>query len=521
MHFRMKVTNDGDTVTLIKDKNSTGFVIIPINTYDKALVDVVGCSLILIIKPSCVEIPGDCDRQLFFRREAGEGITISSNPECLFIGGVTTLSREYFIQYLFCGSVPTTLTPFNGIEFMSPGSMVNYRTGQVDFTHPSESSSSILKTIEYALKSKASSKNLSVLEYSGGLESNIILHAMHEVGCSGELRLVHITDFESGEADDLAHVRRMASKFGCSLDVIDQLDYPPFQILSCNATKPNFPHSGLVNTGYTNHLISTFSGCEAVVLNGTGGDSMFCAFPQLWRPIELLRSGKAFNAVKSLLELSQYQRLPIIAAAKKSIREYAHIISKQNNPKQYFAHHGGATEIAVEDVRSSQFYFQPGLLPSDMPLDVRDRYINTLVNRYEMQSAPLSAIPGFYHCPFLTAESINAGLSTPTNYLLRGRVDRYYLRKSAMERYNEPTFLRTRKGGCGGLTQKIIKKNKHMLEEFMVDGFLSDFNVIDPDKLRGTLNRVAAGVSYCPRSIINLFTACLFIHQWRDKLRAY
>lgn len=520
MHFKLEIAADGKILEFKEYEGANRVALINLTNSKKALIDILSGALVIEIEPNCIEVSRDCDRQIFYRRDPGNIIVLSSDPKRLFLSSAASINQDYFMQYLFCGSLPSTLTPFSGIEFLSPGCRIFNKSIKVDLVHPTESQEDILDSIESMLEAKTLNRSKAVIEYSGGLESNILLHAINRIDFEGKVKLVHITAHESGEVDDIAHVKKMAGKFDCELEVVNQLEYPPFQITSSFLARPNFPNSGLVNTGYTNFLTSEVLDREAVAFNGSGGDAIFCACPQQWRPAELICQGRPLDALRSLLALSEYFRMPVVSAAVKSLAEYRIINSKLLNPSQYFSNSNRIDDIAYSGIKGESFQFQPQHMPREMSLSVRDRYINALINKYEMHTTPLASIPSMYQFPFLTNASMSSGLSVPTSKLLNGKVNRYYLRKVAAERYGEVSLMKTRKGGCAGLTQKIIRSNKKALEEFMADSCFSDLKIIDPDKIRRTLNSVAAGATYCPRSIINLFTACLFIHQWRGDIHA-
>ncbi|KAB5627010.1 hypothetical protein F7234_01115 [Pseudomonas putida] len=520
MHFKLEIAADGINVEFTEYERETCLFLQQLTPSRKVLVDTLSGSTIIEIGSDYIEVPFDCDRQIFYRRRLGEAITISSDPEKLFQDEIASFNQDYFIQYLFCGSLPSTQSPFVGIEFLPPGCRIFYRNKDVEFLHPSEVKTNVLQAVESSLKAKTANRKSAVIEYSGGLESNILLHAINRIDFDGRVNLVHITAHESGEVDDIAHVKKMARKFDCQLDIVNQLDCPPFQITSCTPNKPFFPNSGLVNSGFVNFMSSKALRQDSVVFNGSGGDSVFCACPQRWRPVELMRLGRPIDAARSLLDLSHYFRTPIVSTAMKSLAEYQLVTSKLVNPRKFFSSVNRAEEFAQASLEQKSFQFLPQQFPKGMSLSIKDRYINALIIKYDMQSSPLASIPGLYQFPFLTSESILSGLSIPASKLLKGKFNRYYLRQLASEKYNEPVFMQTRKGGVTGLTQKIIRDNKKSLEEFMIDSCFSDLKIIDPDRLRRTLNSVAAGATYCPRSIINLFSACLFIHQWRGRVRA-
>lgn len=366
-----------------------------------------------------------CNHQIFLSKDVRGGFLASSSLELIFAHNRKKFSPNlnYFLTYISCGPVPTTSTPFIGVLYLPPGSSINLSDLSIDLgAELNSENSDFLDVIEKNLSAGLASSRDIVLEYSGGLESSILLHALLRTH-PGRLRLIHLTDSGSGDIDDIQRVRSLAQKYRCDLTVFDFEDVPPFQITTCSKIRPNFPHPGLVNIGYIDYSSDMLMSPDTIILNGSGGDSIFCAYPQKGLPVELLRGGNILGAIREVRHLADYFRMPLIPTVMSSVKEFKEAAIKVQNPGAHIARAIGSEKILTNEYMHGELKIElPEILHTK--LSTRERHLYAAINRFEMRSSPVAGFPDRYFYPFLSANAISAGLSTPSTQLLKGGVSR-------------------------------------------------------------------------------------------------
>jgi hypothetical protein len=140
--------------------------------------------------------------------------------------------------------------------------------------------------------------------------------------------------------------------------------------------------------------------------------------------------------------------------------------------------------------------------------------MNTLINRYEMLTDPVFGIPGRFICPFLAAEPMSIGLKVASKEMIKGKKDRFFLRKAAYDRYGDSTVWNTKKGGAMALTQRAFSDRKNDVENILLNGPLVSNKIIDIDNVELLIKQIAVGAAPCPHALIHLFSANMFIKHW-------
>lgn len=465
-----------------------------------------------------------CDHQVFIYKESVGSFLVSSSLEFILSNAEHKISPsiDYFVEYVSCGATPRVSTPFLGVFYLPPGSEIDYSTMHIDLgkEHDVERPQ-FLDALGGRLRKTLTGNQRIALEYSGGLESSILLHSLLGITSSENIKLIHLTDLGSGQVDDLKRVRVLAGKYNCDLTVLDTEDLKPFQTSNCATVKPNFPHPGLVNIGYLNHSSDFLAAKDSLIFNGAGGDSIFCASPQKGLPIELLRKRNLMGAIRNACHISSYLRSPFISTVVDAVQEFREMESKLNNPGMYFAGVNNNQEVLSRDCFGRDYKCRVPILSNCKELSRRERHLNAAINRYEMRSSPMAGFASQYVYPFLAPDVLNVGLMTPSNELLKGKIDRYSVRKSAADRFNVDDFWYKRKGGVAGLTQRCFSRYKSDIKNFVSDGYLVRSKVINVNNVCRLIDEVAAGVVKCPGSLINLFTANVYMLHWKENIHEF
>jgi len=473
---------------------------------------------VLVSCASKLQVSIFCDYQVFVCKELGGDFLVSSSMDLLVTAlGKIIPSIDYFVDYISCGATPRVSTPFEGIFFLPPGSTLEYSSMHIDVGQEIEvAGPEFLDALEEKLIAKVSGVQNVMLEYSGGLESSILLHSLLGITRAENLSLIHLTDSGSGQVDDLQRVKKLAAKYSCHLTILNAEELKPFQVTTCSNIRPSFPHPGLVNIGYIDFSSDLLYGKNTALFNGAGGDSIFSASPQKGLPVELLKKGNLLGAFRNAHSISSYLRAPMISIFAEAYNEFKEMKLKLRDPSYCFAKINSSAEVLGGSYVDHTFEMSIAGMPRCSEVSVRERHLNAAINRYEMQSSPLAGYAGHYVYPFLAPDILSIGLATPSVQLLKGRIDRYSIRKRAADRYNSDEFWYRRKGGVAGLTQRCFSLYKSEIKNLVSEGYLVRAGMVNVDNVSRLIDEVAAGVVKCPGALINLFTANIYIAHWKD-----
>ncbi|WP_422417506.1 asparagine synthase-related protein [Pseudomonas sp. GZD-222] len=232
---------------------------------------------------------------------------------------------------------------------------------------------------------------------------------------------------------------------------------------------------------------------------------------------ELFKSGRLLRAAANLNHLSNYYRSPLITTLREAIGEYKKLTKKLDFPKEFMLQEVGCIGIINPQYLTEDLTYKQLIgMPAGEQVTKSDRRFGALVNQYEMATSPLSALPGRYVYPFLSSAVLKLGLNVAPEQLLKGKIDRYFLRKAAYERYAEKTLWNTRKGGVTGLTQRAISHNKRDITDVLLSGPLIDKGMIESDQVERLIDEISVGAKKCPHFLVHLFSANLFIRHWES-----
>ncbi|MGK9419511.1 asparagine synthase-related protein [Pseudomonas cedrina] len=476
---------------------------------------------ILTITPCDVIVEHDCHHQLFTYNSPSSRYISSSLIEIVEKTNTKIkLDMIFFATYIICGSHPSTRSPFEKISYLGPGSTINIRLGSISehqwkSTEPRE----FLDCIESYLDKNIPDKEVVGLEYSGGLESTILLHALLKI-CPARLKLYHLTDSISAAGDDRQSAIQCAERYNCEITLFDMDQALPFDTKKSNKIMPSFPHSGLVNMAYQDFAHNLITKQKTTLINGSGGDSLFCSHPQKELVTELFLKGKFISAAIALKELSRYFRLPLLRTINQSAKSYANALNYLSDPIMFMrSEYGADAFLNVENLSNPTYNFPDNTISlENNDITTSGRAQNILFNKYEMLTSPISSVPGRYLYPFLSPETTAIALAIPSTLLTKEKHNRHYLRQAAFNRYGNESLWNTRKGGAMGLTQKAFLANRCNIEDLILNGVFVEKHIVDIDRTKKLIDGITIGATPCPHALIHLFTANIFIKYWEAYL---
>lgn len=470
---------------------------------------------LVTIKEDEIIVNRRCTHQIFVTYAKGRQLVISSSLSALLNvkKNKVYLNLRYLIDYIYKGPQPRSDTAFEGIYYISPGGKWLPNVQHALIEPLVDTQTNIFEALHEHLERSVPPDSIAGLEYSGGLESTVLLHILKKMKFK-RLKLYHLTDSMSGETDDLDRVKRSADENQVELEILDYGSSSPFRSALSSELKPSFPHPGLVNTEYLDYT-TRLTKCDNVTfINGSGGDSLFCAHPQKALPYELLCNCRFIQASRSVINLSEYFRRSLIKTIISSRKQYIELKSKLTEHDSVINSYSevfNSDNLKLHSPEKTHNIFQV-----NRSLCYNSRLINAQTNRFEMLTNPSSNGSGKYLYPFLCYESLAAAMAVPDTNLLKGKLDRYYLRKLSHERFNDSNLLSTRKGGVGGLTQRAFRENKIQILGVLLNGPLGEKNLINNEFISAIVEGVAIGAIACPTYIVNLFSLNIFIRYWDD-----
>lgn len=518
MHFMIEIKDRVAILVKTPDITNDGYTLLP-NPKDpnEHILSERG-KPILSLKGNFIETGHHCKHQLYVNKRSPEHIHISSDLKTTIEKSHETpkINKEHFIKYLMYGTQPCFSSPFAGVLYLPPGTaldIVNWVVINRDWDTATRVN--FLDILETHMEKSIPSTGTIGLEYSGGLESTILLHILLRL-CPERLKLYHITDHFCASGDDTQSVIKTAERYKCDITILNYDDSLPFGCQPCTTLLPSFPHTGLVNTAYLDFSNDLITNQNTTLINGAGGDALFCALPQKGLVIELIKERRYITAAITLKNLSEYFRSPIASMYAASKSSYHQTLNRVNDPEKCLAIDYGANLILkpehIDKESNNRSSYEVD--NNDHRISLRDRTQNALINKYEMLTSPLSGVPGRYLYPFLSPESLATALQVHSHKLIKGKFDRHFLRQSAFDRYSDNSLWNTRKGSAMGLTQKSLLANRFEIEQLILNGPLVELDIVDTDRIQRLISGIAVGAIQCPHALIHLYTANMFIKHW-------
>jgi asparagine synthetase B (glutamine-hydrolysing) len=523
MHFSITLTGVAANFIAHRQVDNNGFKLCTVGVGCTVLIDRHGKEILKLVNGE-IQVAVDCRIPIFIA-SASHGTFVVSSQLAILVALTKRrqeLDFDYILDYIAAGPFPTSSTVFKGVCFLAARDKYDLRLSKVvarsDLMLDADSrvkGLGILELVEGFLAENLPERTTIGLEFSGGLESSILLHALMRIG-SESVKLYHLADPLSASSEDTEHVKRVSEKYKCDLTI---LNYDSADI--CNGARssmllPNFPHTALVNMSYVDFAATMVKDDNTVFVNGSGGDALFCAHPPREVFYELVKQKRFIQCLRTLSDLSVYYRCPPAKLLKTSAKSYQLLLDKLNNPKQAFSESYRAQELLKHkynpqlSTRESASRWELGKEPTTH----RDRRFSADVNNYEILTSTLSSFPNRYLAPFLSRGVISAGLRVPTAHLLKGSKDRYYLRRAAYERYKDERFWETRKGSVMGLTQRAFQANKAAILETIMSGPAGLSQMIVPERVEHLVHGVSVGAIACPASLIHLYSVNIFLKHW-------
>ena len=220
------------------------------------------------------------NNQLYFASEIKSILSVA--PE------LAEVNAQGLLEYLYYGYVPDPITAFKGIHKLPPGHLLEFQDGEIRIrqywdlpqynTHVPRSEEECLEELERRLSEATRIRLISDVPLgaflSGGTDSSIVVALMAR-NSSGPVKTFSI-GFKSAEFNETDYARIVARKFGTDHqemilepDVVGTVEH-----LTSSLEEP-FADSSMLPTYYVSQMARRH---VTVALSGDGGDEIFAGY---------------------------------------------------------------------------------------------------------------------------------------------------------------------------------------------------------------------------------------------------
>lgn len=190
--------------------------------------------------------PSSCVANVFISQSIEHIYLASTELEDLALNG--SFDFDYLTSRILTASWRTSKTAFRGVSHLLPGYEFQCRNGFTQDGNTPELDQSIVELIEDSML-PALSEHV-YIEYSGGLESTILLNAAAEKIGIEKITAVHVSGESSNDSDDSERAENFAKMLGIKFCKFDAGVPSLLSIEVIDGWRPHFPHRALLNTAY-------------------------------------------------------------------------------------------------------------------------------------------------------------------------------------------------------------------------------------------------------------------------------
>jgi asparagine synthase (glutamine-hydrolysing) len=370
------------------------------------------------------------------------------------------VNSQGLLEYLYYGYVPDPITAFTGIQRVPPGHLLEFENGKVSIrqywelppygTHRPASEPEILEELERRLLEATRIRLISDVPLgaflSGGTDSSTIVALMARAS-SGPVKTFSI-GFAKDDFNEAQYARMVARKFGTDHhemilepDVVQTLED-----LTSSLEEP-FGDSSMLPTYYVSQMARRH---VTVALSGDGGDEIFAGYDryriqsdhrifenipnwarrfyrnQVFPLVPRNTKGRQFSYNISLPWQERYvDSLSFVPSFERDTRLLSHdfreVLRRSNDPRNVLLRH--FAKAPTKDAISELLY-----------VDTKTYLVGDILTKVDRMSM-LNSLE--VRVPILDHQFVEWATSLPSEWKLRGRTQKYILRKLA-ERVGVP-----------------------------------------------------------------------------------
>jgi asparagine synthase (glutamine-hydrolysing) len=454
---------------------------------------------------------------------------------------LSELNQQALLDYFYFGYIPEPATAFKGIHKLPPGHLAIWKNGQTTVrkywdlpaygAHEPRSEEECLEELENRLAEAVRIRLISDVPLgallSGGVDSSLIVALMAR-SSNAPVKTFSI-GFSKRDFDEARHARRVAERFGTEHH---ELRVEPHIAETLNALTRSleepFGDSSMIPTFYISRLAREH---VTVALSGDGGDELFAgydryainlrrsaldAFPEWARrwyrerlhpliPRSAWGRDYAYNVALPLREryLDSVSAIPAFERQRRLLSEgFAASARDHRDPLSLFRDY--LDRAPAQDPLSELLYLDTKTyLPGD---------ILTKVDRMSMATSLEARVPLLDH---VFVEYVT---SLPAHWKLRGREQKYILKKLAM-RAGVPREVvhRPKQGFALPLVHWIREEFKHELPRILLEPRTLQRGYLNRQGVRQLLDEHARGRRNHSGSIWRLLAFELWHRNFLEK----
>lgn len=355
-----------------------------------------------------------------------------------------------------------------------------------------------------------------VHEYSGGLDSSIVLSCLRSAPTSPRLKCVNHYSAASFMGDERAYARLGASQAGCDLceveDEVETVDL--YRLLRMpRRARPAYIQGPLQREDIQRRVAQEFG--ASAISSGFGGDQILFCGPAATAAADCLRQhGARTRFLKYCSKVAQAERRVIwsVLSSANSINalpasRWADAVLNSNSCSNL------VPREVIEEWRERQSRTIHPWLASAMDLPP-----GKLQHIRYLMSAPTFSTPFTQPgdperiAPLVSQPLIELCLQIPTYVLLSNGVNRALARRAFSDSVPRELINRTCKGAIDDSMWRLMERNLQFIREFILDGILVRERLLDRTKLESLLSNGAPPPSQ--RDISELMLQQLCNEAW-------
>jgi asparagine synthase (glutamine-hydrolysing) len=446
---------------------------------------------------------GDCGEAVFVSgAEFARELKLFEPPE---------LDEHFIVHWLQYPFLRTGRTGIEGVTELLPG-MVFRSSSQRHWRQSSgwHPSAFVVKQIqdpaEGALRLRATALGIVgiqpdatklALRLSGGLDSSIIAaclaHANREFGCINFAT-------RSRDGDERGHAREVARTFGAKLVEVSEPDTGPLEIPDQLSFRP------LINP-----LLSPFEKAigeaarelgASLLIDGGGGDNLFCSLSSAAPLIDALRTLKLSNMRGALGDIASRANCTLWEVIFAAVRRLAGRRPAWKEDRSFLV---SEALLAGPDLH-------PWLLDLPAPPGKRE-HVEAIVHIQHFLDRSGSSIERIH--PLLAQPLLELCLQIPSWLGLAGGRDRAVAREAFKGLVPASVLGRRVKGSLQGMLYRGFSALRDPMRQLLVEGELAKLQIIDAAAIKDALNGEAWMRDQVQLRISEMAALELWIRSWR------
>jgi asparagine synthase (glutamine-hydrolysing) len=338
-----------------------------------------------------------------------------------------------------------------------------------------EAAASLRKEILRTVPAFAAADANVAVQLSGGLDSSIIAAALHHAGRS--FRAITFATLGPG-GDERRFARTVAEQCDVELvELVEEVGRLNLDIGSANPLRP--PPNPLLQPLHRAMALQLAHLGAGTVLDGAGGDNIFCSLNTASPAIDAFRTAGSAIALRTLRDVAQVHGCTFWAATRSALRR-----ARRGTPSRW----PRDTTFLAADAAAAMPEPHPWLAPHPSLGPGTADQIRMVAGIHHFLTDPAPLVPASLR-PLLAQPVLELCLRIPSWLWMSGGRDRSVARAAFRGLVPDPILDRRGKGTLESMFIKGYMAERPRLECFLAEGELADRGIIDRAALSAYLGR--------------------------------